>query len=509
MKRIFAVQALMMAGCYGALAADPQPVALSGWKHDISPPLREMAARATGTVSAGWRPPTPDATGPVLGKNFPGISAAEDPGARLPPDANGAAGLTQYVQWVNTVLAVFSKSTGQVLLGPAPGNSIWEGFGGRCENHNSGQPIAQYDKSAGRWVLAQPVLSAPYAYCIAVSLTADATGQYHRFAFPLMTLVPAGARPDSPKLAVWKDAYYTSFNLVQNNEVAGAMAIAFDRTMMLNGTSRAPIGFLLSGSRSYMLPSDWDGPTPPKPGEPNFYMRVGSPSKLQLFKFHVDFNSPGNSTFSAQPIIITVTPPPQEIHPNLCTHKPGHCYNIMQPAPGDALDANPNALMYRLAWRTVNGVEHLMANQTVYGTSSLASINWYDITNPNAVPQLLQQGAVSDSSLNYWMGSMAMDKVGDIALGFNASSSTEFPSIGMTGRLVTDPLGTMGPVQIIVPGSDVQTISGAWGSFTSMSLDPTDGCTFWFTAEYIADPPIGGTPNWSTWIASMKFPSCQ
>lgn len=509
MKQTIAAPAvfLMFLGCSGALAADkPTPIVLRMLKHDLSPPLHEMAAQVTGTLPAGGiMPVTPNATDPGLGFNFPGIAAEMDnPKAPLPPDTNGAAGMTQFFQWVNTVFAVFNKSDGSVLLGPSLGSSIWKGFGAPCANHNSGQPIAQYDKQANRWVLAQPVLVAPYTYCMAVSTTSDATGHYYRFAFDLT--LPAGT-PNSPRLAVWPDAYYASFNILQSGAVTGALAVAFDRLDMLNGSALQPVAFTLGSGYTYMLPSDWDGTATPT-GEPDFYLRVASPSTLDLFKFHVDFASPANSTFSSEPIIIGVTPGDAGLTGDACTRKPGKCLSIAQPPPGVLLNAAPNAAMYRLPWRRRNRTEHLLVNQTIFGSGSEASIVWYDIIDPNGTPTRAQQGSVSNASINYWMGSIAEDKMGDIALGFSASSSALFPSIYFAGRLATDPNGAMGTPELIVGGSNVQTDSGAWGNLSSMTIDPQDDCTFWYTTEFIQTPPTG-SPNWSTWIASLRFPACQ
>jgi len=235
---------------------------------------------------------------------------------------------------------------------------------------------------------------------------------------------------------------------------------------------------------------------------------------MSLFKFHVDFNSPANSTFTG-PVTIHVTPPPAAVDPDLCTRKPGHCYSVSQPPPGSALDALPNQLMYRLIWRRLHNKEHLLANQTLMsneaaaGPSSLASVYWYDIINPNTSPTRVQQGSVGSPSVNFWMGSLAEDKDGNLALGFSASGATLFPSVAFAGRLATDPAGTTGPPQLIAPGSNVQTNTGLWGAYSSMSMDPSDDCTFWYTTEFIQNPPAGASPNWSTWIAALKFPNCQ
>lgn len=498
---------LLLLTCGGAgAAADRKAVVLRVLKHDVSPPLREMAARVTGTLPAGaGLRVAPNASDPGLGLNFAGIAADVDTTGTPPPDTNGAAGATQFVQWVGNVYAVFNKDNGSIELGPFPGNNVWTGFGGACETNNSGQPIAQYDKNAGRWVLAQPVLVTPYTYCIAVSNTSDATESYFRYAFALT--LPSGGTPDSPKLAVWPDAYYTSFNIIENGNVTGALAIAYDRVNMLDGGSRQPVAFTLGSTETYILPSDWDGATPPSSGEPDFYMNVGAPSTLNLYQFHVNFDNPGDSTFSG-PVAIKVKPPTAASDPDVCTRKPGHCDSITQPSQGVLLDALPNELMYRLAWRKLNGKEHLLTNQTVFGSGSVAFIEWYDITNPDGTPAVAQQGSVSNATTNYWMGSIAEDKMGDMAIGFSASSTSLFPSIEFVGRLATDTKGTTGPTEPIATGTNVQESTPLWGAYSSMSMDPSDDCTFWYTTEFIQTPPSGSTANWSTWIASLKFPAC-
>src|SRR5204863_409684 len=159
-----------------------------------------------------------------------------------PPDTNGAVGATQYVQWVNESFAVFDKATGSKLYGPVAGNTLWSGFGGSCQTHNDGDIIAQYDKLANRWVMAQPVFTAPYAYCVAISQTSDATGAYYRYSFPL----GSSQFPDYPKLGVWPDGYYATFNNFGNSGFVGAMLCALDRNNMLAGNAAGIQCFQLS-----------------------------------------------------------------------------------------------------------------------------------------------------------------------------------------------------------------------------------------------------------------------
>src|SRR5947209_7876778 len=172
-----------------------------------------------------------------------------------PPDTNAAVGATQIVQWVNTSFAVFDKTTGTAQIGPVAGNTLWSGFGGPCETSNDGDIIAQYDKAAGRWVLAQPVFTAPFFYCVAVSTTSDATGSFNRYSFSMPNL------PDYPKLGVWPDAYYATFNMFSGNFFVGARACALDRASMLSGSAATAVCFQLSSSFASLLPSDLDGST--------------------------------------------------------------------------------------------------------------------------------------------------------------------------------------------------------------------------------------------------------
>ena len=508
----------------------PQLLMLGEVKHDVSLPLWQMSEARGGIGILGPKVPftvfampprwseeyygagqdqhefDQQEAGPLtatIGLSFEGIAAINDPG-QVPPDTNGAVGATQFVQWVNVLFAVYDKTTGHQVQAPRPGKTLWSGFGGPCETNNSGQPLAQYDKAAARWVMAQPVLVRPFTYCVAVSTTSDATGTYNRYAFPF----PADDYPGYGKLAVWPDAYYASFNIYQNGptgQFVGPMVVAFDRANMLTGSkARPPIAFQLTPADFSLLPSDFDGTVPPATSEPNFFLELGSDQdSLSLFKFYVDFTSSetsGNSAFKG-PIRI---PTARYLG---CTRRPSTWKSIEEPLPGAPLAPLGDRLMYRLAWHNVGGVEHLVANHSVMPSSGSAgaAVRWYDITSPNGTPVVAQQGTFSSPSTSFWMGSIAMDKQGDIALGFSASSRTLDPSIEYTGRLSSDPPDQMEPARFIKKGTGVQLNTGLWGAYSSMSIDPADDCTFWYTTEYIRTT---GSGNWNTRIASLRFQSC-
>lgn len=429
-------------------------------------------------------------SGPLVGTtgllNFGGVGA----NGFAPPDTNGAVGATQYVQWVNVEYAVYNKSNGALVQGPFAGNSFWAGFAdSQCANNNSGDPVAQYDKAANRWVMVQPVFTSPYRMCFAVSTTSDATGTYNRYSFSMPNF------PDYPKIAVWSDAYYGSFNLFQGNSFVGAYACAFDRNAMLNGTAATAQCFTNNSEFSFM-PSDLDGSTAPPAGSSDYFIDLGSLNTLDEYAFHVDFANPANSTFTG-PTLITTAGFNEACGGGTC---------IPQKGTNQVLDSLGDRLMYRLAYRNFGDHESLVVSHSVDNGSGVSGVRWYEIRSPGSNPTVHQQGTFSPDSTYRWMPSIAMDKAGDIAVGYSASSSSVFPSIRYTGRVPTDALGTLETENTILTGTAAQTNGlNRWGDYSAMSVDPGDDCTFYYTNEYL---PFNGSFNWATQIASFKFPNC-
>ena len=510
--------ACLLAGMVGPLAVScgqaANGVEISGdVKHDVSlplkaiPPGRDQAPtheKAVGIIQPnGPLSTSPDgvlqlAAGPLVGTtsalNILGVGQGfSGPGGSFtvnsaPSDSNGAAGATQYVEWVNASFAVFDKNTGAVIYGPAAGNTLWTGFGGGCETNNDGDPIAQYDKAADRWVMTQfSVSTTPFLQCVAVSTTSDATGSYSRYSFSMPNF------PDYPKLGVWPDAYYLSFNMFSGKRFLGGRACALDRTSMLKGAAASQQCFQLSSAFGGLLPSDLDGPTPPPNGSPNYFLAFGANS-LNLWKFHVDWQTPANTTFTG-PTSIPVASFSEACGGGTC---------IPQSGSSQLLDSLGDRLMYRLAYRNFGNHESLVTNHSVTAGTSVG-VRWYELRNPSS-PVVYQQGTYAPDSNFRWTGSIAMDRAGDIALGYSISSSSIFPAIRYTGRLPGDPLGTMeGETSIVAGGGSQQTNLSRWGDYSAMSIDPVDDCTFFYVNQYLLS---NGTFNWRTRIASFKFPSC-
>ena len=509
-----------------AQQAPTGPVVIHEAKHDVSPPLRDMASTAqTNTGTQQQQALVAQPTGPALSNaqpdpvaqqftvslsgvslvlNFDGQSANDNRKimgfAFVPPDTNGAVGATQFVQIVNVTIAVYDKSTGAVVLGPELINTIWEGFGGPCEAGNGGDPVVLYDQLAGRWLVSQLQFNNTFTsnqQCIAVSTSSDATGSYNRYEFDFGSTLP-----DYPKFGVWPDAYYYSANSFVpfggTFKFLGAQACAFDRAAMLAGRKAKKICFHNSPSVASLLPSNLDGSTLPPAGQPNFFVDIADSSDLNIFQFHVNFANPANSTFTG-PVLIPVAP-----FTEICARAIDLAC-IPEPPPGERVDGLGDRLMFRLAYRNFGDHESLVVNHTIKG-GALAGVRWYEIRSPASLPFVFQQGTVVDPNTDFWMGSIAMDQAGNIALGFSASSHESDPSVFLVGRAPSDPAGTMAGPIVLVNGGGVQEMSfKRWGDYSSMAIDPND-CTFWYTQEYYKTT---GSFNWSTRIGSFKFDSCK
>jgi PASTA domain/Divergent InlB B-repeat domain len=441
--------------------------------------------------------------GPKL--NFDGIAFPGVDCNCVPPDTNGEAGLTQYVQIVNQGFQVFSKSTGAALTPATDIAALWNGFGGVCENSGFGDPIVMYDQLANRWLISQFAgTSVPTDECIAISTTSDATGTWNRYGFHLGTDFF-----DYPHLGVWPDAYYMSMNVFDAsdpNPFLGPQPFAFDRAAMLAGnpatfvTTRDPSVF--DPNNDSMLPADLDGSTLPPAGAPNPFLMSGPfNSTWPLWRFHVDFATPANSTFTLGG---TLTP---ASFTALCLNA-SNCVPQAGVTSGDYLDALADRGMFRLAYRNFGSREALVGNMTVQ-SNGVAGIRWYEINHATSgAPSFVQQSTYQPDTTWRWMGSVAMDRFGNLALGFSASSPAMHPAIRYAGRLVGDPANTLaqGEATLLAgAGSQEDTPNNRWGDYSDLTVDPVDDCTFWYTQEYYQ---VTSSFNWRTRIGSFRLHGC-
>lgn len=434
------------------------------------------------------------------------------------PDTDLAVSEQYVFQTVDNVFTIFNKSDLSVVEGPDALTLPWAGFeSDLCVVAGAGDDfIVRYDKAAQRWVLALPIFSGGTSHlCVAVSTSSDPTGTYYLYLVQENGPPPPGpwrSTPqnpgppiwDYPKLGVWTDAYYIGFNmLTPKPSYLGPQACALDRTSMLAGTVAAPMQcfFRHASTDSLMLPADIAGGTPAT-GEPEFFLDIapgssGSHTALNLFSFHVDFTNSANATFTG-PTALAVTGFQEG---SGYVHEP---HKLL-------LNSRSDRLMVPLAWRqTPDLVEHLVANDAVVA-SGVTTEQWFDITNPATTPTVAQQGTLTpDTGDNFWMGSLNMDNAGNIAFGFTNAGAKINPGILFTGRLYTDAINTMEPVETTIAGTGYEGSSagGQWGDHSIMAVDPSDDCTFWYSGEYYTAANTN-TSLWSTRITEFKFNTCQ
>ena len=423
----------------------------------------------------------------TIDKNFAGVPNLN---GYAPPDTDGDIGPNHYMQMVNSSMQIFDRN-GNSLLGPYDNSFLWSGFTGPWTGTNDGDPIVIYDEYADRWIASQFALpnypSGPFYELIAVSQTGDPTGSWYRYAYEFTNM------PDYPKFGVWPDGYYLTINQFAPPSLnfAGAGVCVFDRSAMISGDLNAQmLSFNLGTSYGSLLPADADGPTQPVSGSPNYLVTAYSSTSLRLFQAQIDWNNTSNSTVSLSQTLTIPTFSYSGI-------------TINQPGTSQTLDALTPRLMYRLQYRNFGSYQVMLTNHTVNANSGKAGVRWYELRNYGSGWSLYQNGtfAPADGD-NRWMGSIAMNGNGDIAIGYSVSGSSTYPSIRFAGQTAANS-GT-GVLDVsegtIFAGSYSQTGVNRWGDYSCMSVDPVNDQTFWYTTEY-----SNGGWNWKTRIASFNF----
>jgi len=441
-----------------------------------------------------------------------------------PPDPVGDVGPNHYVEMVNLSFAVYDKQ-GNRLLGPTPLGALWAGFPVTDCSLLAGDPIVLYDQLDDRWILTQFTSRGPeYWNCVAVSQTGDPTGAYYRYAFS------TGLNfPDYPKYGVWRNSYIITTREFGPTVEYGIGVYALERDKIMAGDPNARVvSFFLDGNApgvlplvgDGLLPPDIDGKTKPANGAPAPLVGTqddGGPysatfDALNIWELSVKWQA--NPTAS---IALTAQLPVasfDSIFP--CAPTSRDCL----PQPGIT---NPDQYLdilsyrqrptWRLAYRSFKGYETLVTNQSVEALPGIAGVRWYEIRRAGGTYSLYQQGTYApNDGVHRWMGSIAMDKKGNMALGYSVVNATDvYPGIRYTGRLTGDPLGQMTLGEgVIINGSGVQTNTNSrWGDYTSMNIDSVDDCTFWYVNEYYQTTEPPPDRKWQTRIASFKLPGCN
>ena len=517
-------QALTTAVARASGEAEPTFTALPLKARPAPPPGIDASIGVDPALAIPSEPMVPIAGPQTAFDGIANIDQAPIVGTTLPPDPVGDVGPNHYVQAVNTTFAVFDK-LGNRLVGPLSLHSLFLSLGPTpCASlPNRGDPVVLYDELADRWLISQFAFTtdmagtavAPFNQCLAVSQTSDPTGAYFVYEYTISTT----HFPDYPKLGVWPDGYYLSanaFDLATSGGVGGFAAV-FERDRTLAGNPGDPPRMVLefSGpsegepSTFGLLPADLDGTTPPPPGSAGLFLVLRNLNLgdafdgLEVWEARPTWTPPpGLPTFS---FTLAATLPVERFDSALCSANANIRNCIPQPGSAFGLDALPGQLMHRLAYRNIAGIESLVVNHVVdVSGSDHAGIRWYELRRAAGVWSVAQQNSFAPDADHRWVASTAMDAAGNIALGYSVSGLTTFPSLRFVGRFSTDApsLLTHGEQTLIAGGGSQTHPSSRWGDYSTLSVDPADGCTFWFTGEYY---PLTDTAGWRTHIGSFTL----
>ena len=540
----------------GAAAERSGPKFTNAVAFDVSRPLRELAKeRKPGKAKGGEVRPEAGAVGEDRGHsgdaalqadiaplaipgtiaNFEGLSNQDNFGIfgfRVnPPDPVGDVGPNHYVEMVNLVFAVYDK-TGNKLLGPVDTGTVWADFPVPDCTDPSGDPIVLYDQFMDRWLLSQFTTSGlddpekPFWNCVAISTTGDPTGSYYRYAFETDNFQ---FFPDYPKYGVWTDSYVITTREFGPTVEYGIGVYALEKNKMVNGQPARAVSFFLDGNDPAILPLVGDGLLP---ADVDGKQKPMTDTAIPLVGTQDD-GAPYGATFDALNIWdLTVkwrSTPTASL--TLNAQLPTAGFDSIFPCAPTSRDClpqpgitNPSQFLdilsyrqrptWRLAYRNFKGYEALVTNQSVEATPAVAGVRWYEVRRTGGTSYSIhQQGTYApNDGVHRWMGSVAMDKQGNLAAGYSVVNAVDvFPGIRYTGRLAGDPLGelTLGEGTII-DGTGVQTTTNSrWGDYTSMNIDPVDDCTFWYVNEYYTAAGQASSPaGWQTRIASFKLPGC-
>lgn len=457
------------------------------------------------------------------------------------------------------------EKSGTVLYGDVPTNTIFSGFGGVCEARNNGDAVVRYDQLAGRWLIVMPIFSriapgqyqengeapvpgipaipgrravtgqaaapgpavAPpanpsqppvtrggrsqnagqpanpppqgtYAMCYAVSVNSDPLGAYYRYAFE-RTLFP-----DYPRPAVWPDGYYVATST--GDEVIQKHVCIADRAKMLIGQPATEQCIVIDGV-NFLNNADIDGQRVPPAGAPNIMMAGGGTQLKKIlgndgiyaWKVHVDWEKPSNTNVSG-PVKIAVAP-----YNYLCGGQLTNC--VPQPDTDRRLDAQGDKIMQRLAYRRLENHESIVAAHSISTKSGAGGVRWYEFRlDKKRNPYLFQQGTYAPDGFYRWMPSIAMDKKGNIGVGYSFGGTPNFAGQRFAARLANDPKGVMSLHEsMLADGEASQTTTLRWEDYATTAMDPSDDCTFWYVGDFLKK----GSTGYSTRIGSFQLPNCK
>ena len=458
--------------------------------------------------------PVPTAPAPPPIQNFDGLDFANFGGGH-PPDTNGDVGPNHYIETINTSIGIYNK-TGTRLAAFGFNAFMSQGnFGNLCDTNNFGDPVVVYDSFEDRWIITDfafefnpstgVVINPPGQFqCFAVSINGDpVSGGWNYYSIHV-----EGGLGDYPKFGVWPDALYMTANMFQYDPNAGYIGPrmwAFNKAQLYAGASSVQVVTIDGPANDFtILPSNarLQTGTPP-PGTPNYFVSTELfTNALAVYKFHVDWNRISLSTFTGPDTPFAAAPfPTSDVS--------------SAPTPGNNADTLEFRNMVQNQYTNISGAESLWTTHTVPRLNNgSAAPRWYqaNVTSGTVAANLVQSATWDPDNANtFWrfMPSLAVDRLGDMALGYTKTNATTNPQIKYAGRLAADPVNTFSQTeQTLINGTGAQVgdcggTCQRWGDYSAMALDP-NGCTFWYTNMYYA---VNGL-DYLTRIGSFQFTGC-
>ncbi len=482
-----------------------------------------------------------------LGMGFKGPQGTAS--LRNPSDNSLAVGPSHIVQTVNTRMAIFDRE-GRPLYGPVANNTVFRGFGGPCESINNGDAVVRYDQLADRWLIVMPTFrrgpvrpdqpaipkagepaqlsvpgrpnqpgaavplyvpttaelatprpvdpgqQGPYSICYAISTGPDPLGPYYRYEFlrPLF--------PDYPRPAIWNDGYYVPTST--GDDVIQRHACVVEREKMLRGEPASEQCLIVEGV-NFLNNADIDGQEMPPKGSPNIVIAAGGAQLKNIveddaivaWQFHVDWKNPARTRLSA-PERIAVAP-----YRYLCDGQLTNC--IPQPGTNSRLDSQGDKIMARLVYRRRGGIESLVGVHSINTTAGSGGVRWYELrVNADRRLRLHQQGTFAPDNSFRWMASPAIDRFGNIGIGYSFGDSENFPGQRFSGRRASDPLGRLTLGEAVLAVGEAAQSGMRWQDYTQTAIDPLDDCTIWYVGDYLRREATA----YSSRIGAFRLPGC-
>ncbi|MCP4148467.1 MAG: hypothetical protein GY757_12040 [bacterium] len=432
--------------------------------------------------------------------NFAGMNLNSN-GSGWPPDTTGDVGITYYIQAVNSSMAIYNKATG-ALVSSATFDDFFGGTGisgTPCDSENNGDPLVLFDQYNNRWFVLDFAWDSSQNdgsyFSIAASKTSDPTGDWWQYAFRADDTL----MDDYPKAGVWHDGIYITANMFQfSGSYQGAKVWALKTPDLYQGTITSQYVYDTSDEAWSIMPSNARGNTSPASTEPNYMFSMdcdefggSSTDGLYVWKYDVDWTNSSNTSWtgptklSSAAFSVTGTGVPQQ-------------------GSSVSVDSLAGRLMYTAMYRKYATYQSVFLSHVV-DVSSRRAMRWYEVRiSSGGTPSIYQQSSYAPDTNHRWMGSIAADKNGSVALAYSKSSSSMYPAIAYTGRILGDALNSLPQGEkTLIAGTGSQTSYSRWGDYSTLSVDPTDDETFWYTQEYYTST---GT-NWQTRIGSFKISS--